>query len=102
MEEANAHMFKGDLWMAQILRNGMFFLQGHDGEFTFMVKHGLLMGTSETPRIFYWTFDKTFNTLETDPPDTTVHDALRTLHSAEGIESGWIVEWLCGRSVHQR
>ena len=36
------------------------FLQGHDGEFTFMVKHGLLMGTSEAPRIFSWGFDKTF------------------------------------------
>ena len=25
-------MFEGDLWMAQRLRNGVFFLQGHDGE----------------------------------------------------------------------
>ena len=32
MEEANEQMFKGDPWMAQRL-------QGHDGEFTFMVKH---------------------------------------------------------------
>ena len=28
-------------------------------EFTFMVKHGLLMCTSEAPRIFSWSFDKT-------------------------------------------
>ena len=41
-----------------------FFLQGHDGEFTFMVKHGLLMGTSEAPRIFSWAFDKTFKRFE--------------------------------------
>ena len=25
----------------------------------FMVQHGLLMGTSEAPRIFSWSFDKT-------------------------------------------
>ena len=36
------------------------FLQGHDGEFTFMVKSWLLMETSEAPRIFSWSFDKTF------------------------------------------
>ena len=59
IEEANEHIFKGDFWMAQRLRNGAVFLQGHDGEFTFMVKHGLLMGT-EAPRIFSWSFDKTF------------------------------------------
>ena len=29
-------------------------------EFTFMVKHGLLVGTSEAPRIFSWSFDNTF------------------------------------------
>ena len=32
MEEANEKMFKGDPWMAQRLRNGVVFLQGHDGE----------------------------------------------------------------------
>ena len=53
MEEANGQVFKGDPWMAQRLRNGVVFLQGHDGDFTFMVKHGLLMGTSETPRFFH-------------------------------------------------
>ena len=36
MEEANEQVFKGDLWMARRLRNGVVFLQGHDGEFTFM------------------------------------------------------------------
>ena len=51
-DKANEQMFKGDLWMAQRLRNSVVFLQGHDGEFTFMVKHGFLMGTSEVPRIF--------------------------------------------------
>ena len=60
MEEANEQVFKGVLWMAQRLRNGVVFLQGHDGEFTFMVKHGLLMETSEAPRLFSWAFDKTF------------------------------------------
>ena len=34
-------MLKGDFWMAQRLRNRVVFLQGHDGEFTFMVKRGL-------------------------------------------------------------
>ena len=48
MEEAN----EGDSWMAQRSRNGVVFLQGHDGVFTFMVKHGLRMGTSVAPRIF--------------------------------------------------
>ena len=60
MEEANEQMFKGYPWVAQRLRSGVVFLQGHDGEFTFMVKHGLLMGTSEAPRKFSWSFDKTF------------------------------------------
>ena len=46
--------------MAQRLRNGVVFLQVHDGEFTCMVKQGLLMGTSEAPRIFSWSFNKTF------------------------------------------
>ena len=44
MEEANEQTFKGDLWMAQRLRNGAVFLQGDDGEFTFMARHGLLLG----------------------------------------------------------
>ena len=60
IEESNEKMFKGDFWIAQRLRNGVVFLQGHDGEFTFMVKHGLLMETAEAPRIFSWSFDKTF------------------------------------------
>ena len=59
LEEANEQMFKGDFWMAQRLRNGMVFLQGHDGEFTFMVKHGLLMETSS------WAFNKTFKRWKT-------------------------------------
>ena len=46
LELANEHMFKGDFWMAQRLRSGVVFLQLHDEEFTFMVKHGLFMGTS--------------------------------------------------------
>ena len=44
--------------MAQRLRNGVIFLQGHDGEFT--------------SRIFLWSFDKTFKRCElnhqTSPP----------------------------------
>ena len=64
MEEANAPMFKGDLWMAQRLRNGVFFLQGHDGEFTFMVKHGLLMGTSEARRVVSRALHRTFKRWE--------------------------------------
>ena len=60
IEDANEQMFKGDPWMAQSLRNGVVFLQGRDGEFTFMVKHGLLMETSEAPRIVSWFFDRTF------------------------------------------
>ena len=65
MEEANEQMFKGALWMAQRLRNGVVFLHGHDGEFTIMVKHGLLMETPEAPRIFSWAFDKTFKRWKT-------------------------------------
>ena len=49
---ANEQMFKGDFWMAQRLRNGVVSLQGHDGEFTVVEKHGLIMGISELPRIF--------------------------------------------------
>ena len=64
-------MFKGDHgW-----RRGVVFLQGHDGEFTFVVKHGLLMGTSEAPRLFSWSFDKTFKRWKLKPPDFTAHDA---------------------------
>ena len=46
--------------MAVRLRNAVIIPERHGGEFTFMVKHGLLMGTSEAPRIFSWSFDKTF------------------------------------------
>ena len=53
MEEANEQIFKGDLWVAQRLRNVVGFSPGTGGEFTFMVKHGLLMSTSEAPRIFH-------------------------------------------------
>ena len=42
--------------MAQRLRNGVVFLQGHDGEFTFLVKNGLLMETHMSS----WSFEKTF------------------------------------------
>ena len=59
MEEESEQMFKGDPWMAQRLRNGVVFLQEHDGKFI-VVKRGLLMVTSEAPRIFSWSFDKTF------------------------------------------
>ena len=52
MEEASEQVFKGDLWMAQRLRKGAGFLQGHDGEFTVIVKHGSLLVTSGVPRIF--------------------------------------------------
>ena len=38
MEEADDQMFDGDPWRSQRLRNGWSFLQGHDAEFTFMVK----------------------------------------------------------------
>ena len=60
MKEANGQVFKGNPWMAQRLRNGVVFLQGHDGVFTAVVKHGFLMETSEAPRVFSWSFDKTF------------------------------------------
>ena len=40
--EANERIFKGDFWITQRLRSrAVFFLQGHDGEFTFMVNHCL-------------------------------------------------------------
>ena len=53
---------------------------------SFMVKHGLLMGTSEAPRIFSWSCDKTFkrwkSTNQTSllmllsvPPDHTTESA---------------------------
>ena len=54
MEEANEQM------MAQRLRNGVVSRQGNEGDFTFMTKHGLLMGTSEAPRVFSRSFDKIF------------------------------------------
>ena len=59
MEVANEQSLKGDFWMAQRLRNGVVSLQRHDGEFTFTAKHGLLMGTSEAPSIFSWSFERT-------------------------------------------
>ena len=59
MEEANEQMLEGGPWMAQRLRNGVVFLQGHDGEFTFVVKHGFLIRMSQAPRTFSWSFDKT-------------------------------------------
>ena len=59
-EAANEQLFKGDLRTAQRSRHGVVFLQGRDGEFTFMVKHGLLVEISVTPRISSWSSDKTF------------------------------------------
>ena len=102
MEEANEQMFKGDLWMAQRLRNGVFFCRDTTENSTFMVKHGSLMETSEAPRILSWAYDKTFERWKLSHQTPAVHNVVSTLHSGEGIESGWIVEWLCGRSVHHR
>ena len=39
--------------------------------------------------------------MENESSDITVHDAASTLRRDGGIESGQIVEWLCGRPVHQ-
>ena len=36
--EASEQMFKGGPWMVRSLRNGVVFLERHDGEFTLMVK----------------------------------------------------------------
>ena len=40
--EANERIFQGHFWITQRLRSrAVFFLQGHDGDFTFKVNHGL-------------------------------------------------------------
>ena len=68
------------------------FLQGHDGDVTFMVKHCLLMGTSEAPRIFSWAFDKTFKRWKKEPSNTTVHDVVSTPFTAlrgSKVDGSW-------------
>ena len=72
MEEANEQMFEGDPWMAQRLRNR--------AEFTFMLKHGLLTGTSEAPRIFSLSFDKSKQCLKEELCKTTL-----TCHFARDV-----------------
>ena len=91
MEEANEQMFKGDLWISQRLRNGVVFLQGHDGEFTFMVKHGLPMGTSEAPRIFSGAFDKTFRRWKTShqtPPSMMLSAPFAGMEGSK-VDGSW-------------
>ena len=60
IEEANEQMFVGISGWHRDYETQWSFLQGHDREFNFVVKHELLMGTSEAPRFFTWSFDKTF------------------------------------------
>ena len=71
------------------------FIQGHDGEFTFMVKHGLPMETSEAPRIFSWAFDKTFKRwkMSHQTPPSMMFTALR----GSTVDGSW-----SGLRVHQR
>ena len=100
LEEANEQMFKGDCRMAQRLRNWVVFLHGHDGEFSFMVNHGLLMRT-EAP--FFGVFDRTFKRWNKDS-QTALSTMLRAPFA--GIEEvrqfKKILEQLCGRLLHQR
>ena len=80
------------------LRNGVVFLQGHDGEFTFMAKHGLLRGTSEAPRIFSLSFDWAFKHWKLDH-QTAPSMMFRAPFAGMGAAP---VERLCGRFIHQR
>ena len=91
MEVAKEQMFKRDLWMAQRLRNGVFVCRGHDGEFTFMVKHGLLMGTSAAPRIFSWGFDKTFERwkMSHQTPSSTMLSAPSAGMEGSKVDGSW-------------
>ena len=78
-------------------------MQGHDGELIHF--HGetrFALGDVWGATHFLLSLRQDLRTLETEPPDTTADDVVSTLHSAEGIESGWIVEWLGGRPVHER
>ena len=100
LEEANEQMFKGDCRMAQRLRNWVVFLHGHDGEFSFMVNHGLLMRT-EAP--FFGVSDRTFKRWKKDSQtDCTFHDAQSTLRRNRVRQFKKILEQLCGRLLHQR
>ena len=49
-----------DMSKAFLVHKERFFFQGHDGEFTCMVKHGLLLGRLRHHAFFSWAFDKTF------------------------------------------
>ena len=73
--------------MAQRLRNGV-------------VKHGLLMGTPEAPRIFFMVLRQDFQKMEAQPPGTTDHDAGRTWCMNERNESGRLMQRLRRRPVY--
>ena len=52
--------FRGRRREGAMLRSGLAFLQGREGKVTFVVHQGLLMGTSEAPRLSSLSFDRTF------------------------------------------
>ena len=83
LEEANEQMFRGDCKMAQRLRNWVVLLHGHDGEFSFMVNHGLLMRT-EAP--FFGVFDRTFKRWKKDS-QTALSTMLRAPFAGIGCAS---------------
>ena len=69
---------------------GVVFLQGHDAEFTFMVKHRLVWETSGGTAFFSWSFDKTFKRWKEShqtPPSTM----LTALLAVEGNASGRVL-----------
>ena len=75
----------------EIAKWSFFFLQGHDGEFTFMVKHGFHMGTSEAPRIFSWAFEKTFKRWKMSPqtPPSMMLSAPFTALRGSKVDGSW-------------
>ena len=66
MEEASEQMFKGDPWMAQRLRNGVIFFQGHlHGEPCIVDGH--VGGTTE----FFMVLRQDLQQMEVEQPDPT-------------------------------
>ena len=84
--------------MAQRLRNGVVFLQGHDGEFTFLVENGLLLETHMLSFSFEKTFKRSKLTHQTSP--TTTLSA--PFAEVDGTKLGGFIERLCRRPIYQR
>ena len=61
--------------MAQRSRNGVVYLHGHDGEFTFHGETWTAHGDVRGAKHIFMVLQQDLQTIEAEPPDLTAHDA---------------------------